>query len=153
MKKIFRIQKLILPGLQLRVILVLGCCALLAGLLQTILLSSTLAKLAGRASSDEARLLADIPSLVIPTLFVTAAVLVPGFLLIGALVTFRIAGPAYRLELYLRELARDEAHGECAIRSGDEFQSLCDAVNLVGHKLRAEMATKAADEAPAREAA
>ena len=61
---------------------------------------------------------------------------------IGVLVTFRIAGPVYRFEQYLKQVSRGEQLGPCKIRDGDEFQGLCDLINEATRHLR---------EAPAEE--
>ena len=98
-----RRRKLIKPALQLKLIAVFCFCGLLAVLTQTILLSRGLALLAGKAGPEEARILSEAPGIVLSNLMLTSAILVPLFASIGVLVTFRIAGPVYRFERYLRE--------------------------------------------------
>lgn len=61
---------------------------------------------------------------------VSAALALPLTAAIGVFVTFRVAGPAYGIEQYLRAFARGEDRGECRVRRDDELQSLAEAVNL-----------------------
>jgi len=62
-------------------------------------------------------------------------------LVFGILLTFRLAGPIYRFEQYLRSVARGEQIGPCKIRKGDELQFLCDAINDATEPLRMERVT------------
>jgi signal transduction histidine kinase len=64
-------------------------------------------------------------------------VLLPTMLVVGILVTHRIAGPVYRFEQYLGALARGENPGPCHIRRGDELQELCQQINAAFETLRA----------------
>lgn len=78
------------------------------------------------------------------------AVLLPLTLLVGVLITHRIAGPVYRLETFLKQVESGEAREECRLRKGDELQELCALVN---HATAARRAQNAGDAlAPARSA-
>jgi hypothetical protein len=55
---------------------------------------------------------------------------------VGVLSTFRIAGPIYRFEQYLRQVVKGEAEGPCRIRDGDELWDLCDLINQATAPLR-----------------
>ena len=61
----------------------------------------------------------------------TGALLVPASIVIGALVTKRIAGPLHRFEQYLEDVVAGEAKGPCEIRADDELQELCQLINRV----------------------
>jgi signal peptidase II len=62
--------------------------------------------------------------------------LLPLTIAVGILVTFRIAGPVYRFEQYLKSVLRGELTGPCRIRKGDEFHELCELLNQVVSTLR-----------------
>lgn len=57
------------------------------------------------------------------------ALLLPLTLLVGVLMTHRIAGPVYRLETFLKQVESGEAREDCRLRKGDELQELCALVN------------------------
>ena len=71
----------------------------------------------------------EIPAMLTETLVLSFAILLPLTLSIGILVTFRVAGPVFRFEQHLGQIARGEAVGPCRIRKGDEFQELCIVIN------------------------
>ena len=60
---------------------------------------------------------------------ISLAIVLPAVISVGILLTFRIAGPIYRFEEYLKAVARGENVGPCKIRKGDQLQPLCDAIN------------------------
>ena len=64
--------------------------------------------------------------------------LVPLTISAGILVTFRIAGPAYRMERYLRDVASGADLPPCTLRKGDDLQELCDALNAAVDRLKAD---------------
>lgn len=83
-------------------------------------------------------------------LLTAACLLVPLTLSLGILVTFRIVGPAKRMEDYLNAVAMGDQIGPCRIRDGDELGDLCDALNRAVSRLRADAA---AAQSPAAAAA
>lgn len=90
------------------------------------------------ALDDGGGQLADqVPGMMLGVLAFSLAIVLPIVFLIGLVLTFRIAGPAYRFESYLRSLARGEELSPCRIRESDELQSLCEAINEVADGLRA----------------
>ena len=81
-----------------------------------------------------------------------SCVTIPLVIGVGILVTFPIAGPAYRMERHLREIAEGGDLRPCRIRTGDELQTLCDALNAAIERIESDrMATPEAqqsEEAP-----
>lgn len=61
---------------------------------------------------------------------------------VGILVTFRIAGPLYRFETHLNQIAAGEDPGECYIRKSDELHSMCAAINAAVATLSASKETE-----------
>ena len=57
------------------------------------------------------------------------SVLLPLMLVVGVLVTHRVAGPIYRFEQHLGAIARGEDPGVCRIRKTDELHDLCRIIN------------------------
>jgi hypothetical protein len=78
--------------------------------------------------------------LLLEVLLFSFAVLLPSVLAIGVLLTFRVAGPIYRFERYLEDVAAGRDTGPCRIREGDQLQELCDRINaaLEARPLRAQ---------------
>lgn len=74
--------------------------------------------------------------MLLETFGLSLAILVPVTFVFGILLTFRVAGPIYRFEQYLRSVAKGEQIGPCKIRQGDELQPLCDAINEATEPLR-----------------
>lgn len=56
-------------------------------------------------------------------------VLLPLTAALGVALTFRRAGPLYRMHVHLAQVAQGRANGPCRIREGDELQVLCDLLN------------------------
>jgi signal transduction histidine kinase len=70
-----------------------------------------------------------LPGILSEILIFTFGLVMPLIFAVGVLITHRIAGPVYRFEQYLGQVARGEEVGPCRIRSGDELQDLCDVIN------------------------
>ena len=75
-------------------------------------------------------LLPEVPTIVFKTVVFMAILQLP-ILFMGLIMTFRVAGPIYRFEAYLKALARGDHSGPCSIREKDEFGFLNDAINEV----------------------
>lgn len=54
----------------------------------------------------------------------------------GLILSFRIAGPIYRLEKELRQVAEGANPRRIAFRKGDEFSSIADSVNVILERLQ-----------------
>ena len=119
---------LIKPRFQLKLVSIFLCLATSCILLQFALLHVALTDLAS-AASDNAHFADEVSNVLWRHLFITLGLLVPLTLLVGILVTFRIAGPVYRMEQHLEAIARGDNPGPCRVRDGDEFQNLCDVMN------------------------
>jgi hypothetical protein len=131
-----RSQKLIRPGLQLRLTLTfVGLTAfalLFQFLLFTSVTSSTLSDIPGEVSLT----FAAMPEAYLRVLLLSAGVVLPLTVAVGVLATFRVAGPIYGIMRFLSRLAVGEDPGECRIRRGDEYEDLCRLANDVAEAFR-----------------
>tara|TARA_R110002126_G_scaffold34937_2_gene107891 strand:+ start:734 stop:1177 length:444 start_codon:yes stop_codon:yes gene_type:complete len=125
--KFKRSKKLVNSGLQLRLIGAFGGLAAMACMFQVYLVHSTLMPVI--SASDGPPDTAELYGVLISNVVLTFAVLFPLMLVVGILITHRVAGPIYRFEQHLGAIARGENPGVCRIRKGDELQSLCTAIN------------------------
>ncbi|QDU65516.1 hypothetical protein [Engelhardtia mirabilis] len=128
--------KLIQPKLQLRLTAIFGGVALTSLLLQFLLFMQMYSDLAMRLPNDALLVLSEMRGELMGVLAFSVLVLLPLTFSVGVLVTFRIAGPVYRLERYLEQVARGEKPADCALRQGDELQTLCKLVNEATRPLR-----------------
>jgi nitrogen fixation/metabolism regulation signal transduction histidine kinase len=64
---------------------------------------------------------------------------------VGILVTFRIAGPVYRLKEFLKSIASGATPEDCRLRKGDELQDLCSLANDATAPLRGAKRGEAGD--------
>ena len=55
--------------------------------------------------------------------------------LVGLLLSNRIAGPLYRIARHLSDLAEGKAPAEIKLREGDYFKELADAANALTRKI------------------
>ena len=132
-----RRRKLIKPSLQLRMTGIFLGISLLCFLLQLALVGLALADVANELPSGNAALAASIPSTLGRVLLVSLVVFLPLMVLVGVSVTFRIAGPVYRFEQYLRGVTEGTETGPCRIRKGDELQDLCELITVATEPIRA----------------
>src|SRR5688572_12746610 len=116
-----RNKKLINSSLQLKMIAVFMSIAATTSLFQVVLLNSALTKLAKDMPEAGDTLLRELPRIMLSNVGLTVAVLVPLMFAIGLLITHRIAGPAHRMLIYCKAVARGEATGPCRIRKDDEL--------------------------------
>jgi hypothetical protein len=123
--------KLIKPLLQLKFVGIFAGVSALGFLLQSLHVGLRLSELAASLPEGGNYLMAVMPELPIEILLVSFGMLLPLTIAVGILVTFRIAGPVYRFETYLKSVIRGEEVGPCRIRKGDEFQELCELINEV----------------------
>ena len=139
----FRKKKLINTGLQLKLIAVFLFLSCISALFQVILLNRSVMSLSSLMETDGDILLAELPGLLFSNMIMTLGVLLPMMLLVGILVTHRVAGPIYRFEQHLGAIARGEDPGICRIRKGDELQELCTILNDAVATLKANGESKA----------
>ena len=135
-KKHRRRIKLIRPRLQLKLVGSFVGLAALAMLLQFILLGARLTRAASDLSDGGGQLADLVPGMLLSVLAISCAVLLPIIFAFGVLITFRVAGPVYRFETYLGQVARGEDVGPCRIRKDDELHDLCDRINEAVSALR-----------------
>jgi len=130
-----RRRKLIEPKLQLKLV----ATFLLVGVVSTMLQGINLIRAlntslstgsAGGHVADRA------PGIIIENLVFGFAICVPIVVVVGVFATFRMVGPAYRMRVYLQDLAANGYSGPCRIRSSDDFQELCSALNAAVDRMR-----------------
>lgn len=127
--------KLIKPGFQLKLIGAFVGMSALSFLLQVLILARSLGQTATQLPEGGSQLMAAMPDLLKHVLIFSFGLCLPLTCAVGVLVTFRIAGPIYRFEQYLDEVARGTAKGPCQIRKGDQLQELCDRINTATEPL------------------
>ena len=140
--------KLIRPRLQLRLILAFLGVTALALTLQFILFTSSLTRVAVELPQDGPLLIEQLPEHVLAVLLISAALVLPLTFFVGVLVTFRVAGPLYRFELFLKDVERGAKPADCRLRKGDELQDLCELLNRATAPLRKGAASTNAQETP-----
>jgi signal peptidase II len=131
-----RRTRLIQPRLQIKMIAAFLGMSTLALLLQFIVFTSSLSELASDLPQDGPLLLERIPSSVLWTALLSFTVLLPMTFMVGVLVTFRVAGPLYRFEVFLKAIIRGEKPADCRLRKGDELHELCELLNQATAALR-----------------
>jgi len=117
------------PSLQLRLVGGFAGVASLALLAQSVYLGSLLLRLANELPTDGDILAQTASTLIGQALLVSFFALLPATLLIGVHLTFRTAGPIYRFERHLEQVAAGEDPGPCRIRKDDDLQELCCLLN------------------------
>jgi len=121
--------RLIKPRLQTKIILNFVCLALVASLAQVIIVSNSLLNIAPEMNEGAAVLRERMPHIMANALTWSLGLLVPFMTGLGVVLTFRVAGPTYRFEQFMKSIARGEDPGVCRIRERDELHELCDAIN------------------------
>lgn len=133
-----RKRKLINSSLQLKLITTFLLVACVASLFQVLLLNRSLLSLARSMDSNGEVVLAQMPEMLFNNLLLTMVVLIPVMLVVGTLVTHRVAGPLYRFERHFESIADGEEVRPCKIRKGDELQGLCSKINAAVDRLQLE---------------
>jgi signal peptidase II len=123
--------KIIRPKLQMKLVLTFVGLTLLGLMLQFVVFLRTMTSIATSLPSDHDVLMDAVPEVLVQSLLLTFCVVVPMVFLVGVLLTFRIAGPIYRFEAYIKQILRGENPGECKLRKGDELNELCALINQV----------------------
>jgi signal peptidase II len=134
--------KLIQPQLQLKLISAFVGMSALALTLQFLLFTSSLTELASELPEDGAVLIERVPAHVQRILLVSFLIFLPLTFCVGVLITFRIAGPLYRFEVYLKQVIRGERPPDCRLRKGDELLELCELLNQATAPLRVQEAAE-----------
>ena len=131
-----RRKKLIQPGLQLKLTGAFFAISALSFLLQYLLLANDLVSTANQLPDGGHQLIAMLPGSLLRTVILSFCFLMPVTLLGGVLVTFRIAGPVYRFQVFLRDVRDGKQVEPCRIRKGDELQGLCVLINEATEPVR-----------------
>lgn len=153
-----RRRKLIQPRLQLHLSATFAGISVFALVLQTLYFSSLLTDVSQDLGTAGNQLIDLAPGLLGRSVLFGVGVVVPLTIVVGVLVTFRIAGPLYRIETYLAGLGRGEETEPCRLRRGDRLHQLCRVMNEATEPLRRRNAERreaqdVAEEPPAAEAA
>lgn len=154
MAKYKRRIKLIKPRFQNRLTLTFMGLSALGILMQFILFHSTMGRLAAGLPSDGSVLMENMNGALLGVLGITLFAILPLTYVVGVLTTFRVAGPMYRVEEYLRDIVKNGYSGPCTIRKGDKLQELVDELNEATlHLVSKSAATPEHPERDEREAA
>ncbi len=142
-----RKKKLNKPKLQLRMVGMFLAISGFAAVSQALLLAQSLMDLGiGIEDPAVARAMQEaLPGMLMSNLMQTGLFLVPFSFLVGLHVTHRVAGPAYRIEKHLEDLADGEDPKKpCFLRKDDELQELSSAMNGAFVRLSSESQSDAA---------
>lgn len=131
-----RFLRLVQPRIQVRLMLAFGAVAATGLLLQYLLFALVLTRAAEGLPSDGLLLLDQLGEVLIVILLGSFLVLLPLVGLVGILATRRWAGPLFRFERFLSELAEGKRPIDIRLRDGDELTGFADLLNRVTAPLR-----------------
>lgn len=143
--------KLIKPRLQLRLVAVFVGVSAIGFLMQSLHVGMRLSELAASVPEGGPYLMAVMPELPLEILMFSFGMLLPLTVAVGILATFRLAGPLYRFEVYLKGVISGEEVGPCRIRRGDELQDLCELINQATESVRLRNANQREETASSEE--
>ena len=144
--------KIIKPRLQLKLVGVFVGLAALSVLLQSVLLAHRLTELSMRIPFGGDYLVEAMPGILFEILLFTFGLVLPLIFAVGVLITHRIAGPIYRFEQYLSQVAAGKEVGPCRIRGGDELHELCAIINRATERIQTDRSSGAEEESEYRHA-
>jgi hypothetical protein len=124
-----RKRKLINKGLQLKLVAIFTVIGTTCALFQVVLINFGLLDVARSIPTGGSELLEEARWMMLRNTLWTVGALIPLMVCIGIVATHRIAGPAYRMTVHLREIAEGGPIRTCKIRKDDELQDLCAALN------------------------
>ena len=128
--------KLIKPRLQLKLVAMFAGVSATSLLLQYMLFAARFSEVASTLPDGGVQVMSVLPGILMQVLAMSFAFLLPVMLCVGIVSTHRIAGPVYRFEQYLKQVARGGVTDPCRIRDGDELWDLCDLINEATAPLR-----------------
>lgn len=131
-----RRTRLVDPRLQSKFILAFACVAGCCVLLQAVSAVLSLHALADRLPFDGPIVLSELGRTTFAGLVVSFLLLVPLSVAVATILTHRVAGPLYRMRLFLEAVERGERPEDCRIRTGDELQDFCALINRATAPLR-----------------
>ena len=144
-----RKKKLIEPRIQKRFVLLFLSTTALALLVEALVVSYLLLRMADQLPNDGIELKAGLLGLLARSLTFTLLLLTPLTLAVGIASTHKVVGPLYRFRVYLTQLVQGERPQPCKIRKNDELQDFCALLNQATEPLRRPEASTA----PTREVA
>ncbi|MFN0206679.1 MAG: hypothetical protein ACKVS6_10265 [Planctomycetota bacterium] len=136
MSQFRRRQKLPKRALQLKLTFTFVGLSALGLLLQFLLFMSSLSAAAEELPHDSEILIEATGGMLIRVFLVTSLIVLPITLLLGILSTFKIAGPIYKFEKFLKAVINGEQREACWLRKGDELNEMCDLLNRATEPLR-----------------
>jgi len=120
---------LVLPRLQWRLVAAFLSTACISTVVQMLLLNLALTRLAEQAGNGRGAVLEAAPDIVWTQILLVFGLMVPLLVAVGLLETFRVAGPVYRFETYLRAWLDGKQPAPCTLRQDDELHELCRLIN------------------------
>jgi hypothetical protein len=120
---------LILPRLQFRLVAAFLSAACISTVVQMLLLNLALTSLANDQPTARGALLEATPDILRTQILLTFCLMAPLVIAVGLLETFRVAGPLYRIEQYLKDVVAGGHPEPCTLRADDELHDLCRLVN------------------------
>jgi hypothetical protein len=138
--------KLIQPRLQLKLLSSFLGISALSLTLQFLLFTSSLSSIAADLPQDGDLVVEMIPEELLLILLISFGVMLPLTFFVGVIITFRVAGPLYRFEMFLKAIQRGEKPADCRIRRNDELQGFCELLNQATAPLRERTAEPAGHE-------
>ncbi|HJP02832.1 MAG TPA: hypothetical protein QF764_13770 [Planctomycetota bacterium] len=127
--------KLIKVSLQTRLTLTFVGLAALSLLTQFLLFLNAVGKMASTLPNDGAIVWGEMTGILVGLFLSSLVLCLPMIFAVGILTTFRIAGPVYRMEMFLKEIISGADPGRCRLRKGDQLVELCDLLNAAREAL------------------
>lgn len=131
-----RRRKLIKPGFQLRLAGVFVGLTALSLLLQFLLFTNQMTRLALELPNDSAILIGSTNQVLLEVLGISFLLFLPLTLGVGILTTFRVAGPLYRFEAFLESVKAGECPPDFRLRKRDELKDLASQIMEATRPLR-----------------
>lgn len=142
-----RKRVLILPRLQWRLVAAFLSAACISTVVQMLLLNLALTRLANESSAARGPVLDASPDILWTQILLTFGLMVPLVIAVGLLETFRVAGPLYKFENYLKDVVAGRNPAPCTLRQEDELHELCTLLNAATQPaVRAASAPQGAEE-------
>ncbi len=143
-----RKRVLILPRLQWRLVAAFLSAACISTVVQMLLLNLALTRLANEAPAARGPVLEASPDILWTQIVLTFGLMVPLIIAVGLLETFRVAGPLYKFEGYLKDVLAGRNPAPCTLRQEDELQDLCRLINAATQPVARAASTPAPSEPP-----
>jgi nitrogen fixation/metabolism regulation signal transduction histidine kinase len=146
-----RKKKYIEPALQNHLIRSFLLATATALVLQYIVFASLASRIAREMPNDGAVFMDQLGTILMLALGGTLILVLPTTFLMGLTITHKVAGPVYRLSMYLREVRDGGKPKDARLRKGDQLHDLCRLVNEATAPLREGEATSTPGDAAARD--